>query len=1194
MTDFISGKAAIAMGKTRRCLLKWELTKTLRIMKLGAFLLLAAAMHVSAKGVTQDRITLSLKNAPLEKVFDAIESQSGFVFIYKNETVKDKKVSIQVTNASLPAVLEECLKGQDLSYRIVGKSVAIKTVHKGAEITGNELANAPPLIDVKGKVLNEKGDPVEGVTVRVKGTEKFTLTDKNGEFSLVTVERDAVLSFTHITMESFELKVSGQTELLIKLRTKVSSLGEVVVSVNTGYQQVSKERFVGSVSTLDSAAFARRAGMDIISRLDGTVPGVLFDKKGGLGQLQSVQIRGLSTLTGLTQSASNEPLIIVDNFPFRQQLSTLNPNDIESITVLKDAAAASIWGAQAGNGVIVITTKKGKYNQPLNVTVSSNITFKNKPDVYYYPQITVPDFVDAEIALFKKGAFDADLNNTSSWPVISPVVELLAKRRAGIISAADSASQIDAMKGMDLRRDLNKYVYRTAISQQHYIQLSGGNSQFNYSFSGGYNRDLNNTQHSKPDDQFTLNTRVGFRPVRNLEITSGVNYSQGTQQSNAITIPSKMYPYAQLADAEGNALAVPNRYRVTYLDTVGAGKLLNWKYKPLEEIGLTDRTDVTRLIQWNTTIAYRITSWLNATASYQYNAQLFTGNLFDSPESYAARDLINQFTNLSQSNPGLRNPVPLGGIKYITNNEIKSQNARGQLNFSKTFNVKHQVIALLASEVSETVNSSYSNNFYGYDNTNGSYTSTIDYLNIYPLYGGIANRQIPNANVINPMLKLRLVSFLGNVSYTYDGRYTIYGSARKDGSNAFGVNTNRKWKPLWSAGVSWNVTQEDFFHVSWVSSLRLRASYGLTGNPGNATGLPTIKYNTGTANYTNLTYAYIGDAPNPDLKWEKVSTLNAGIDFSLFKSRLSGSIEVYQKKSGDIISLRPFAPSTGVTTFITNTANLKGNGFDISLVSKNIVGAFSWQTSFNLSHAKTVVTKLFTLNAYNAQSFVSYGLNAMEGQIVYGLASYRWAGLDPQTGDPRGFYGKQASTNYSAIANDSIGNQVFHGSSIPLYFGNLSNSFSWKNFTLSANISYRLNFYYRKPVLSYSNLVNNWSGHADYASRWQKSGDEKYTNVPSFTYPLDITRDQFYQYAEINVLRGDNIRLQDLRLQYNWNKKSLKKIPFNNVQVFAYANNLNFILWRKSPSDLDPDFVGGSNFTSPTPKTWALGLSANF
>ncbi len=1192
MTDFVSGKAAIAGCKPGQLQLKWELTKTLRIMKLAAVLLFAAAMHVSAKGVTQDKITLSLKNAPLEKVFDQIEAQSGFVFIYKDETVKDKRVTIQVSNATLSEALDICLKDQALTYKIVGKSVAIKTNRKDAELTIGEVSAGPPLIDVKGRVLNEKGEPVEGVTVRVKGTEKMALTDKNGEFSLVTVERDAMLIFTHITMETFQLKVSGQQELLINLKTKVSSLGEVTVTVNTGYQQVSKERFVGSVATLDSAAFHRRAGMNIIDRLDGTVTGMLFDKKSGFTeQLQNVQIRGVSTL----ENANKQPLIIVDNFPFRQNLDAINPNDIENITVLKDAAANSIWGAQAGNGVIVITTKKGKYNQPVHLSMSSNITINEKPDLYYYPQISTSDIVDIEHQLFKNGRYDGDLTNKSTWPIISPVVEVLDQRRSGMISAEDSSAQIDAFKQRDIRRDLNKYVYRPAILQQHYINVTGGTNLFNYNFSGGYNRNLNNIQKSKPDDQFTITSNAGFRPIKKLEITTGISYTQGIKKSTNFSLPSKAVPYTQLADAEGNPLAIAESRRLGYVDTVGGGALLDWRYRPLEEIALADSKEVSRFIGLSMGISYRFNSWLNITGMYQYNNQSFNKNDFHSVKSYFVRNLINQYTNLSQSNSDLRNPIPAGGILDIYNNESISTNARGQINFNKTFSGKHLVTSMIVTEVSETKSSGNTNRFFGYNKETGAYKSTIDYVSYFPMYGGLSgNQQIANLGKVIPAQTNRFVSFLGNMSYTYDGRYSFYASARKDGSNFFGVNTNRRWKPLWSTGASWDISKENFYNIKWMSSLRFRASYGFSGNPGNVTGLPTMTYYAGVDQLTGLTFALLNNAPNPDLKWENVRIINTAFDFSLFKNRVTGSLDVYQKKVTDLISVVGYPPSSGVLSLITNVASLKGNGFEINLSSKNITGVFNWQTNFGLSHARMMVSSIASLSNANynkAQDLVNYSLNAANGRIVYGLASYKWGGLDPVTGDPRGYLKKQLSTNYNSIFNDSLDQQVFHGSSIPLYSGFIGNTFSWKKFTLSANITYRLNFYFRKPTISYNTLVQSLNGHADYYKRWQKPGDEQFTNVPSFVYPVNTDREIFYQNSEINVLRGDNIRLQDIRMQYAWNNKIAPMFPIKRASVFLYVNNLNCILWRKNDFNLDPDFVGGGNAMTPTPVSWTAGLS---
>jgi TonB-linked SusC/RagA family outer membrane protein len=1170
------------------------LIQTLRVMKITAILLTLACLQLSAAGYSQT-ITISVKNAPLVKLFKEINKQTGYNFWYSNQDLqKARTVSLDVKGATLKTVLELCFKDQVLDYIISETDKQVIVQLKKDNVTAPARGDsADNLIDVKGRVLNENGEPVAGASIRVRGSAAGTSTNENGEFIIKSVAADATLLISGVNIESLEVKLTAKPDLSkLIAKIKISQGDEVIIGINTGYQKISKERFVGSYSQLDSAAYNRRPGLDILSRLDGTVTGVLFDKKStGYSQLKNIQIRGISTLEG-ENSPSKAPLIVVDNFPFRQDLSAINPNDVESITVLKDAAAASIWGAQAGNGVIVITTKKAKYNQAMHISVMSNLTIQEKPDLYYYPQMSIPDFIDVELFLFNKGKYDGDLFDISR-PVISPVVEILAKRRTGKLSAADSASQIDAFRGLDLRQDMSKYVYRPSISQQHYIRLSGGNNLFSYSFSGGYNRSMNNIQNSEPDDQFTINSNTGFRPVKNLEITTGINYSLSMGKSASFSLPGKIYPYAQLANAEGHPLPVPIDRRLAYTDTAGGGDLLDWRYFPLAEPALTDRRDIQRLIVLNIGIYYRFTSWLSGEASYKYSNQSVNNRDYFSPETYFTRNLINQYTNLSQTISDLRYPVPMGGIMDVLNQESNSQNARGQLNLNKNFGSKHQITAIAAGEVSETKFEGNTNRFYAYNKETGAYKSEIDYRSSFPLYAGPSSNRISNESIPFFESNRRFVSFLTNASYTYNSLYTVYASARKEGSNVFGVNTNKKWKPLWSAGAGWDISKEIFYKIKWMPLLRLRASYGYTGNPGNATGLPTIAYSGALANFTNLPSAFPGNPPNPDLRWEKVRIINEAVDFSLFNNRLTVGAEVWQKKSTDVISQAPFPPSTGTLNFTVNYANLKGKGFDINLNSKNVQGIFKWETRFGLSYAKTIVTKL-NGNLYRAQDFQSYGLNAAEGQIAFGIASYKWAGLDPLTGDPLGYLNKQVSKNYGAILNDSVEKQVFHGSAIPLYFGYIGNSFSWRNFTLSANISYRFNFYFRRPTINYTELVNSWQGHADYAMRWQKPGNEKYTNVPSFTYPLDNSRDLFYQNAEINVLRGDNIRLQDVRLEYNWENRKQKKIPFKSIQSFVYVNNLNVILWRKNKSKLDPDFTGGVNFMAPPAKTWTAGINLSF
>jgi hypothetical protein len=628
---------------------------------------------------------------------------------------------------------------------------------------------------------------------------------------------------------------------------------------------------------------------------------------------------------------------------------------------------------------------------------------------------------------------------------------------------------------------------------------------------------------------------------------------------------------------------------MTYLDTVGNGQLLDWKYRPLEEVRLANNVSTSKFVNLPVALSYKFTRWAALRLTYQYTEQRIDGNNYSRPESYYVRNLVNTFTNLSQTIVSLRYPVPIGGILDISTEESQSQNARAQLDVNKTLAGRHSITGLLAAEVSETKTNGNVQRLYGFNRETGTSNTAINFYTYYPLYGKLVSTTIPNGDLFLPEKNIRFASFVGNLSYNYSGRYTIYASARKDGANMFGVNTNRKWKPLWSTGLSWNLSEESFYHVKWMSSLRLRASYGYSGNPGNATGLPVISYRFGGSPLSNQVSANIAATPNPNLRWEQVRIINSALDFAIFNNRLSGSIDVFRKKSSFIIWVDPPAPSTGVATYVGNAANLSGRGFELTLSSRNTVGMVKWGSSFHLSHAKTIVDKVF-FSKRSTLDYISYGINPSSGQIAYGLSSYRFAGLDPATGDPMGYLNKQPSKNYSPILADSLQNQVFHGSSIPLYFGNLGNSVSWKAFTFFANLTYRLAFYYRKPTLSYSRLAGN-IGHADYALRWQKPGDENHTTVPSFIYPLDPTRDLFYGYSEVNVLRGDNIRLTDLRLQYSW---PLNKSAVKSLQLSVSANQLDIIIWKKDKSVYDPDITGGAGLVTRPPRVWSGSFSVGF
>lgn len=1030
--------------------------------------------------------------------------------------------------------------------------------------------------------------PLQGASIRTNPSTIKTITDKDGSFTLTIGNlTKGTLIVSYVGFQTKEIAFTAtQASFTIEMEVDEKDLEEVEIS--TGYQNFNPERFVGSAAKLDSTNFHRRAGMGIIERLRGTVTGLGFTKNDNPDNLPI--IRGVSTLS----NTAFKPLVVVDNFPMdeRFDLNTINPNDVLDITVLKDAVAASIWGSLAGNGVIVITTKKGKRNQPFSINASSNIGITEKPDLYYYPRMSIDEVIEVERFLFGEGFYKVNLDNTTTRPFISPVVELLNQMTMDNKAFIDK--EIEKLSKQDIRQDLDKFMYRDALRQQHHLSFNGGNQFGGYAFSAGYNRDLSNLQHSKASDQFTIRSQNNFRPTKNLTIEAGVMLSKNiNRKSNSPTLPQ--IPYLLLADENGNALTM-GMHRLSYLEGLSNGDLLDWQFRPLDEIRFSNNNQRDQFVTLNLSSTYTFLPWLKGTVRFQHQQSTNQRKDYFSEETYFTRNLINAYSYYDGGE--LKYNIPKGGILEVGNSESLSNQFRGQFDIHRQWQNKHVLSGVIASDISRVTSPfNTGNRFYGYNIDRDIYATVLNYEKIHTMIdriGGTSAR-IPQSVSAASGVTSNRVSFLGYASYTYDKRYTFYGSARKDGANVFGVHTNNKWKPLWSAGGSWDITNESFFNIPKISYLRLRGSYGYMGNTTGGTGYTLMVYNPYSVNnLTEFPQASLNSPPNPDLRWEEIRMINGGIDFNILDGRISGSIEGFRKRSKDIVSLVPSDPTLGVDFITMNSASLQGKGMEINLSSQNLKGALEWNTNLGYSYVKTIVTELYN-GGFSAQDFLTYNLNAAVDHIAYGLSSYRWAGLDPSNGDPRGYLDGEISKDYKGIGNDDIENQVFHGSSLPLHFGFLSNSVSYKNITLSVNINFSFDYYFRKPSIEYVNLFNNLVGHVDYKERWQEVGDETRTNVPSMIYPMNTTdRDEFYKYSEVNVLKGDHIRLRDLRLQYHLDHELINRLSFKSIQLFMYLNNLNVMLWRANKSGLDPDYIGGTNyFNSPPSKSWTFGLNLN-
>jgi TonB-linked SusC/RagA family outer membrane protein len=1161
------------------------LKRILLVMKLTTFLLIIALVQTSAKGFSQ--ITLRAKNVPLEQVLKSIRQQTGYTFIYETDALQRRSVSVDVNNASLATTLLDCFKDQPLTYQLVGKNVVIQTKENTLAGKIKDLFT-PADIYVSGQVLDENGKPLQGATIKLKDSLHSTTitTSTEGRFGLRIPGTSAILVISYVGYQTKEVTVSGaDVNLVIRLEPGITKLNDAVI-VSTGYQTLPLERATGSFEQVDNKLLNLSTTPTILDRLEGITSGIMFDKREqGAPQLQDMSIRGVSTLTNTISS----PLVVLDNFPYEGDVNNINPDDVESITILKDAAAASIWGAKAGNGVIVITTKKGKYNKPLQISFNTNAAIADKPDLFYFKQMGTSDYINLETTLFNDGKYTSTINSPYH-PLISPVVELLADAKSGAITQSSATDQINALRGYDVRNDYLKYFYRKDFLQQYSLNLDGGTQDFNYIVSGGYDKDLKNLV-TYSTDRMNLRADLFFRPVKNLEIETGMIYTQsgtnniGSSSNSEIMYNSTVAPYTQFADAAGNPLVVGKDYRLTFAENPGDPRLLNWTYNPLAELHASTNIVTNTDMLLNLGARYKINSIFSADIKFQSDKLTGATRDWEGLGSYYTRNLINNFTQPVGS--AVIQPVPVGDI--INNAYVNSAvyDYRAQLNADKTWG-NNQFSAIAGAEVNQRHITSNSYSIYGY-NDNLLTSQNVNFNQIYtPYINNFANPDLIPSGIFLSDQIYRFTSYFANASYTYAGRYTVSASARKDASNLFGVNTNQRGVPLWSGGISWNVDKEPFYNFNLLPLLKLRATYGYQGNLNNGlTAFSVIKSSPGVSS-VNLPNDYIVNPANDNLRWEKIGTTNLGIDFGFKNNIVTGSLEYYKKHSTDVISVAPIDPTTGFTSTSLNNAEIKGQGVDLLLHSNNLPGAFKWRTDFIFSYNNNDVTKYTPSSTPTGPSVITsgYAITPIQGKPTETIFSYKWAGLDPTNGAPRGYLNGVVSENYSSLDNAAIKDLQYNGSAVPIYFGSFRNSFAYKRIELSVNIRYELDYYFRRQSMNYTSFVNSGIGNADYADRWQKPGDELHTDVPSFIYPINANRETFYANSAALVSRGDNARLENIVLSYTPVKFGHY---FKSIRFYANAANLP-IIWRANKYGIDPDYGTGY----PAPQTITVGLNATF
>lgn len=1051
---------------------------------------------------------------------------------------------------------------------------------------------------VQGTVTDSlDGAAIKGATVYSVKNNSTVLTGANGFFSIPLVVGDTLI-ISHINYAVLRVPLGEQAGIIQAALVPNSGLMETV-TINTGYQQLKPNQVNGSYTVIGNQKLNEQKGLTILDRLNGVTPGLLF-KTGKNSSAPTtttvISIRGESTINGPL-----DPLIIVDNFPYEGDINNINPNDVESITVLKDAAATSIYGARGGNGVIVITTKKGKFNSANIVTVGSNAIFTGRPNLNQYQHVTNAEYIGVEEYLFNNGYYNSTVNSFFRQS-ISPAVEVFLNRRNGTITAADSAAQIARLMEGDSKKAYNSLYNNHTLTLQNNISVRGGSHNTAWLLAGNYDNTAAYDKGSNKRYNFRFNS--SFKIGGRLLLDAGAVYTALHANAGNIAYNSIRYsanravPYLRFWDDAGHPLPVAKDYIKSYTDTAGGGRLLNWDYYPAIDNNYIDdqnrRQDITGTIGLN----LKILEGLNLYVNYQYQQQHAEQETYYEAESYYARNLVNLYTQLGATPSADIYRVPKGGILIGSNNGVRSQNGRAQLSYQGRWSGPINALSTLAGmELRTAVMDGGSYSIYGH-NLDPVTNGTVDYNTPHPTFITGFTSPIPFAPVKEGTINNRFVSLYWNMALTLLQRFTVNTGLRRDAANIFGLSTNDKWNPFWSAGVGWEISKEEFFTTGLFSFLKLKATLGTSGvvNP-NKTADAIVALSTNPL--TQFLRGRISTLNNPNLRWEKSRQLNIGFDFATQRKRVSGSVEYYHKKGKDLYGEVPFNYTAwgGASTLDMNVANMEANGIDANVQVKVVDGALQYSTAviFNYNLPKT--TKYLGEDAQQYTFLIGDGntIQPIVGMPLYAIAAYKWGGLN-SNGDPVGYLNGEASTDYMAIRTEIYekglaGGVVYIGPANPVYFGGWNHSLRWKQLELSCNLLYKLGYFFRREALNYQTLYNTGQGHPEYTERWQQPGDEERTNVPAqvyTNYPQFLNRNSFYESAEIQVLNGSHIRLQYINLVY---RPQILRSFVKDIAISCNAANLG-ILWRQNKYKLDPDY----NYTTgiPLQPQFTLGLQASF
>lgn len=1200
----------------RREILSWMMTLLLTLLPLSS----------SAKDYT-----VNYQNANFEKVISDLRKKTGYEFVYQKNVIKDiDGITCRLTNATLQQMLNRIiLEEAELDYEIIDKTIVISKPKK-------ELPYFKKL--VTGFIMDENGEPLVGATIKQVGAKNGVVSDIDGQFAIMVEGKDPMISVSFIGMKDKVVKarsIQGKN-VSITLQTNEIMMNDILV---TGYQNIKRKNTTGSYQTISAKDMDERYTGNIVSNLEGKVPGLVSYKNGSNGDGEStLSIRGIGSF-----QAKTNPLVVVDGLPIEGSIESVNPYDIENITILKDAAAASIYGARASNGVIVITTKKAQ-KEKINIDFNADlcISEKNNYDNFRWANAAEVIQLEQNNFNFMKNAEDQSafntllLNYANKKKSLSPISRLLMDNYLGSLSDTDLQQQLNSLSKNNYRKEWQDAYERSQITHQYNLAIRTNGKALNSNIVLNYKSD-NNGMVKEHNNALAFSYKGLLKATPWLDLTFGTNIvseRSKTHLSNSWNGINSFMPYQSMYNADGSLARMEAD---TYL---GEESLQNpdygfkdASYNPLEEVNMnfnnTRRTSIRSFIHADFTI---LPEW-KASAQFQYEDIYYKNDAYREGNSYAMRNLYNLYTGTTAQPGGdddgdddddyddyslysldssVKHYIPDGGMLNTTTSEGAYYTFRLQTDYNKTFAERHEVSALAGFEYRQTRYKTNSNLLMGYDdqtqtNNQGlmNFGELIDVQgNLsalgpnYYMYGAPTGADFTTSDVLHRFYSLY---FTGN--YIYDNRYSASVSCRLDKADLFGTDPKFRGRPLWSAGLSWNAHNEAFMKdIKWLNILKLRASYGLTGNIDQSVS-SYLTAAIGVNEINGKRVATLNTPPNNQLRWEKTSSFNFGIDFAVLNNRINGSFDFYNKKGSDLLTITDLDPTTGWNQLTINNGKATNKGVELQLNGIILPARnrkdLGISANFNLAYNQNKVTHVTHQAASGEEALRSSTLH--EGYPIHSLFSYKYEGMSVK-GNTQSFAwrGADGQIHDSDIASGefTVNDIVYSGGLDPKVTANFMPEFTYYGFTLSAMFAYYGGHYMRAKVndrTSFGTIggYDNIDGTVPsaYLNYWNT--DDK-TLYPANGYlgTANVTGNP--QYMDTNVVPADYMKLRNIVLGYNFSQAICHKLGINQLRLRFQMNNL--ATWTRNKWNIDPeanDPLTGIDLAK-TPRSYTMSLYVNF